>query len=56
MHVFHVLGALLIRVITALFFIGMAGSTIVIVISFIEDFRELFGPDEPGSRSTESRQ
>jgi lipopolysaccharide export LptBFGC system permease protein LptF len=36
-----------IRVITVLFFIGLAGSAIVVLISFVEDFRELFAPDEP---------
>ena len=35
------------RLITTLFFLGMAGSVIVIVISFVEDFRELFSSDEP---------
>ena len=39
------------RVITALFFIGLAGSAIVIGISFVEDFHELFGPDDPGPDS-----
>ena len=43
----YVLGMFLMRVITALFFIGLAGSAIVVAISFVEDFRELFGPDEP---------
>lgn len=28
-----------------LFFIGMAGSSIVVIISFIEDFKELFGDE-----------
>lgn len=45
----HVLDTFLIHVITVLFFIGLAGSVIVIAISFVEDFHELFGPDEPGS-------
>jgi hypothetical protein len=31
------------HLLTWLFFIGMAGSAIVIVISFIEDLHELFG-------------
>ena len=42
----YAIGKLLIDVIVALFVIGMAGSAVVIVISFVEDFRELFGPDE----------
>ena len=45
----HALGTFLIRIITVLFFVGMAGSVIVIVISFFEDIHELFGPDEPSS-------
>jgi hypothetical protein len=28
------------------FFIGLAGSSIVVIISFIEDGKELFGKDE----------
>jgi hypothetical protein len=34
------------RVIEAMFFLGIAGSAIVIVISSIEDMRELFGKNE----------
>jgi len=30
-----------------MFFVGLAGSSIVVVISFIEDGVELFGEDEP---------
>ena len=33
------------RVLEVLFFVGLAGSTIVILISFIEDGKELFGED-----------
>jgi hypothetical protein len=33
------------RVMEAMFFLGMAGSAIVVVISFIEDGKELFGKD-----------
>ncbi len=29
----------------AMFFLGMAGSAIVVLISFIEDGKELFGKD-----------
>jgi hypothetical protein len=36
-----------IRVITVLFFVGMAGSAIVVAIAFVEDFRELFSSDDP---------
>jgi hypothetical protein len=28
------------------FFVGLAGSSIVVIISFIEDGKELFGKDE----------
>jgi hypothetical protein len=35
------------RLLDAMFFIGMAGSTLVILISFVEDAKELFGADEP---------
>jgi hypothetical protein len=35
------------RVLTALFFVGLAGSAIVVLISFVEDFHELVAPDEP---------
>jgi hypothetical protein len=31
------------HLLTILFFIGLAGSAIVIIISFIEDLQELFG-------------
>jgi len=33
------------RVLEIMFFTGLAGSTIVVVISFIEDAKELFGED-----------
>ena len=51
----HVLGTFVIRVITALFFIGLAGSAIVIAISFVEDFHELFGSNEPSSGPVETQ-
>ena len=35
------------RLLEAMFFIGLAGSTIVVLISFVEDGKELFGKDEP---------
>jgi hypothetical protein len=34
------------RVLEVLFFVGLAGSTVVVLISFIEDAQELFGEDE----------
>ncbi len=35
------------RVLEAMFFVGLAGSTVVVLISFIEDGKELIGKDEP---------
>lgn len=35
-----------IQALVTMFLIGMAGSTIVVVISFVEDFQELFGDDD----------
>jgi hypothetical protein len=34
------------RIVVPLFFIGMAGSAIVIVISFAEDLKELLGDED----------
>jgi hypothetical protein len=34
------------HVLEVMFFVGLAGSTIVVLISFVEDARELFGEDE----------
>jgi hypothetical protein len=39
------LAILLVRLLEVLFFVGLAGSSIVILISFVEDFKELFGED-----------
>ena len=33
------------RALEVLFFIGLAGSAIVVVVSFVEDAKELFGED-----------
>jgi len=33
------------RLLTTIFFIGMAGSAVVVVISFVEDLVELFGEE-----------
>jgi hypothetical protein len=35
------------RALEVLFFVGLIGSAVVVVISFIEDGKELFGKDEP---------
>jgi len=33
------------RILEGMFFVGLAGSAIVVIISFIEDGKELFGED-----------
>ena len=33
------------RVLEAMFFLGLIGSSIVVLISFVEDAKELFGED-----------
>ncbi len=38
-------GLVAMHVLEVMFFVGMAGSAIVIVISFVEDAKELFGED-----------
>jgi hypothetical protein len=35
------------RLLEIMFFLGLAGSTVVVLISFVEDGIELFGKDEP---------
>jgi hypothetical protein len=35
------------RVLEVMFFFGLAGSTVVVLISFVEDAKELIGKDEP---------
>jgi hypothetical protein len=34
------------KILVPLFFFGMAGSAVVVIISFIEDLKELFGEEE----------
>ena len=34
------------KILVPLFFFGMAGSAVVVVISFVEDLKELFGEEE----------
>jgi len=48
----HSVGTVFIDLMVGMFFIGLAGSAVVILISFVEDFRELFGSDEPGREPT----
>ena len=33
------------RVLEVMFFVGLAGSAVVVLISFVEDFKELLGED-----------
>lgn len=47
----HLFGTFFIYVLTALFLVGLAGSVVVVLISFVEDFQELLGPDEPIEKS-----
>jgi len=38
---------LAIDILDTMFFVGLVGSAVVVIISFIEDGKELFGKDEP---------
>ena len=38
-------GLLAMHILEVMFFVGMAGSSIVVIISFVEDAQELFGED-----------
>jgi hypothetical protein len=40
-----ILATLVIRLLEGLFFLGMIGSVVVMLISFVEDGKELFGKD-----------
>ena len=42
----HFLAKVFVDSLITLFFVGLAGSSVVILIAFVEDFRELFGSDE----------
>ena len=41
-----ILAVAAIRVLEAMFFLGMIGSAVVVLISFVEDGKELFGKDK----------
>jgi len=41
------LATIAIYVLEWMFFLGLAGSSVVVLISFLEDGKELFGKDEP---------
>ena len=34
-----------IRLLEAMFFVGLVGAAVVVLISFVEDFKELFGEE-----------
>ena len=44
-------GTLFIRAMVGLFLLGLGGSAIVVLISFFEDFKELFSKDEPATET-----
>ena len=39
------LGVLVIRLLEVMFFVGLVGSAVVVLISFFEDAKELFGEE-----------
>ena len=39
------IGLLAMHILEVMFFVGMAGSAVVVAISFVEDAHELFGED-----------
>jgi hypothetical protein len=41
------LAVFVMRLLEVMFFAGLVGSTVVVLISFVEDGIELFGKDEP---------
>ena len=40
-----IVGNFIIKVMELLFFVGLVGSAVVVLISFVEDGKELFGKD-----------
>ena len=42
-----ILAVFAMKVLETMFFVGLIGSSVVVLISFVEDGRELFGKDEP---------
>lgn len=40
-----VLALLAMRILEVMFFVGLVGSAVVVIISFVEDGKELFGKD-----------
>jgi hypothetical protein len=41
-----ILAVFAMRLLEVLFFVGLAGSAVVVLISFVEDGKELFGDDK----------
>jgi hypothetical protein len=41
-----ILAVFAMRLLEVMFFVGLAGSAVVVLISFVEDGKELFGDDE----------
>jgi hypothetical protein len=52
MNMILTLGNVAIHVMELLFFLGLVGSAVVVLISFIEDGRELFGKDDDAPAHT----
>lgn len=40
-----ILAILIMRLLEVMFFVGLAGAAVVVLISFVEDFKELFGEE-----------
>lgn len=40
-----ILVAFVIRLLEVMFFVGLAGSAVVVILSFVEDWKELFGKE-----------
>ena len=40
-----IIAVLAMRLLELMFFLGLAGAAVVVLISFIEDFKELFGEE-----------
>jgi hypothetical protein len=40
-----ILAIFTLRLLEVMFFVGLAGSAVVVLISFVEDFKELFGEE-----------
>ena len=47
----HAVGVFFLHALSALFLIGLAGSAVVVLITFVEDFGELFGREEAHSEA-----